>query len=190
MIVGDRAHFGIESGITQAYEGPGFPALGYFCIHVTGKRHGVFAPDATMLGCSFDAVEKRLTGRGSHVAPFAAEADGGLIADSVYRAIYASDQENLTFFGMSHEDFEGMVHDREIIWAPDGDEAFDDGAYVLQFDVGERVRLIAFKSGDDYHPIPDSLAECWMDSDDYYRILREWLDGFVAEWQGLPKAPR
>ena len=35
-----------------------------------------------------------------------------------------------------------------LVSAPDGDEAFDDGSYVLQFDVGDRVRLIAFKRPD------------------------------------------
>jgi hypothetical protein len=187
MIVGDPAHFAIESGITQAYARVSFLALGYFCIHVAGKRYGVFAPDASMLGCSFGEVEKRLVNRGSHLVPFASESDGELIAEAVYRARYAMDQEGAAFFGMSCEDFENTVLMRDIMWAPDGDEAFDDGSYVLQFDVGDRVRLIAFKSAEGYRVAPGSLADHWINADNYYDVLREWRDGFLAERQGLPK---
>jgi hypothetical protein len=42
-----------------------------------------------------------------------------------------------------------MIYSRHILWAPDGDAAFDDGSYILQFDVDERVRLIAFKGRQD-----------------------------------------
>ncbi len=38
-----------------------------------------------------------------------------------------------------------MVWDSKLMWAPDGDEAFDDGSYVLQIDSGSLVRLIGFK---------------------------------------------
>jgi hypothetical protein len=186
MIVGDAAHFAIESGITQAYSQLGFLALGYFCIHVAGKRYGVFAPDATMLGCSFGEVEKRLANRGGHMVPFASESDGGLIAKSVYRAIHASDQEELTFFGMSYEAFESTIHEHRIMWAPDGDEAFDDGSFVLQFDVGERARLIAFKSAEGHHVASDSLADHWIDSELYYEVLQKWRNDFIAERQRLP----
>lgn len=146
MIVGNTGQLAIESGITHAYDGPGFPALGYFCLHIGGQRCGVFDPEATMLGNSLDEVERRFLNRGSHVTPFASESDGRAIADSVYRAIYAWDQEDKQFFGIGHADFKAMIHGTRIMWAPDGDEAFDDGAYVLQFDVGDRVRLIAFKA--------------------------------------------
>ena len=187
MIVGDPTRFAIESGITRAYSRLSFLALGYFCIHVAGKRYGVLAPDATMLGCSFGEVEKRLAERGSHVVPFSSESDGGFIGESVYRALYAVDQEELTYFGMSCEPFTSMIYERNILWAPDGDEAFDDGSFVLQFDVGERVRLIAFESAEGYRIAPGSLADHWIDSDEYYEILRKWRDDFVAERQGLPK---
>jgi hypothetical protein len=58
MIVGDPSVFAIESEITRAYERLSFRALGYFVIYVCGRSYGVRAPDATMLACSFDAVEK------------------------------------------------------------------------------------------------------------------------------------
>ena len=71
-------------------------------------------------------------------------------------------------------------------WAPDGDEAFDDGSYVLQFDVDERVRLLAFKRPDAFVDA-GSVREVWLAADTYYGTLREWRDKFIAEWKTLPK---
>ena len=45
------------------------------------------------------------------------------------------------------------------MWAPDGDEPFDDASYVLQFDVKDRVRLIAFKSSEGYLHDPATLSD-------------------------------
>jgi len=74
------------------------------------------------------------------------------------------------------------------VWAPDGDKAFDDWSHVLQFDVGERVRLIAFKSSEQgYHHAPDTLADAWLEAEEFYRVLEEWRSAFVAEWKLAPK---
>jgi hypothetical protein len=123
MIVGDPSVFAIESEITRAYERLSFRALGYFVIYVCGRSYGVRAPDATMLACSFDAVEKRIANRGKHVAPFAAE-DAGKIADAFLRALYADKQEDKLFFGIPQPEFSGVLYSKYIVWAPDGDEAF------------------------------------------------------------------
>jgi hypothetical protein len=71
---------------------------------------------------------------------------------------------------------------------PDGDEAFDDRSYVLQFDVGDRVRLIAFRpmEGSCLHD-PATLRDVWLVANDFYRILQDWLDAFEAEWASMPK---
>jgi hypothetical protein len=73
------------------------------------------------------------------------------------------------------------------MWAPDGDEAFDDGSYVLQFDVEDRVRLIAFRSGEGYVHDPATLSDVWLPSDDFYGVLQEWLQSFDREWTALMK---
>jgi hypothetical protein len=74
-----------------------------------------------------------------------------------------------------------------LVWAPDGDEAFDDGSYVLQFDVENRVRLIGFKSDDTDRYDPATLKDIWLSSDDFYSVLSRWRDAFEAEWETAPK---
>jgi hypothetical protein len=76
---------------------------------------------------------------------------------------------------------------KHIQWAPDGDEAFDDGSYVLQFDVGGEVRLIAFKRGPDGRHDSSTLNDLWIASDEFYAVLRRWRDSFTEEWAALPK---
>ena len=89
---------------------------------------------------------------------------------------------------MPQEQVRNLFYARHLVWAPDGGGAFDDGSYVFQFDVGNRVRLIAFRSlRNVYHHDPLTLADVWMDSDEFYEVLRNWRDAFFAEWERLPK---
>jgi len=57
---------------------------------------------------------------------------------------------------------------------------------VLQFDVGDQVRLIAFKRPDSLVD-PASMRETWLSSDTFYSTLRQWRDTFMTEWESLPK---
>jgi hypothetical protein len=137
-----------------------------------------------MSACSFDEVGRRITGRGTHRAPFA-EATAFDIANAYIRAVYLDNNGNETYFGLSEAQFNKTLYSNSLVWAPDGDEAFDDGSYVLQFDVGDRVRLIAFKRPESLVD-PASVREVWLSSD-AFNALREWRDTFIAEWESLPK---
>ncbi len=188
MVVGDPSRFAIESGITVAYERLGFRALGFFVIHIGGRRYGVQAPEATLLACSLDQVKARIADRGIHTASFAGEPDAGRIADAYRDAVYAPEQENERYFGLAHDEFCGHFCSHQLVWAPDGDEAFDDGSFVLQFDVGDRVRLIGFRSiPQGYHHDPCTLSDVWLEADSFYGILGEWRNAFVAEWNRSQK---
>ena len=58
---------------------------------------------------------------------------------------------------------------------------------MLQFDVGDQVRLIAFKSVNDFLHDPLTIRDLWMEGDMYYSVLERWLEAFFAEWKALPK---
>jgi hypothetical protein len=180
MTVGNTSLFAIESEITRAFERPWWRGLGFFVIHIAGQSYGIKSPGQTMLACSFDQVGSRITGRGTHQAPFA-EAAAIDIANAYTSAVYLDSDRNQTYFGMSVTEFTKTLYSKSLAWAPDGDEAFDDGSYVLQFDVGDRVRLIAFKRAESLVD-PASVREVWLSSDTFYDVLREWKDAFLAEW--------
>ena len=78
------------------------------------------------------------------------------------------------------------MYSTHIVWAPDGDEAFDDGSVVLHFDIGEKTRVIAFRS---ISNVPDiaTLREAWLSIDEFYSILHDWRNAFIKEWTRLPK---
>jgi Immunity protein 42 len=181
MIIGNPFVFAIESSITRAYERLSLRALGSFVVHVGGLSYGVKREDATMLACSFDEVEKRLARRGKHTAPFAEELDGGKIADAFRKAIFTDDPSG-SYFGMLLAEFRELFYATRAdrMWAPDGDQAFDDGSFVLQFDVDDRVRLIAFKSGEAHLHDPTTLRDVWLSADTFYGVLRQWL----SWWSG------
>lgn len=186
VIIGDPSVIAIESKITQAYGRISFRALGLFVLHVGGHRYGVYEPDATMLACSFEAVERRITNRGSHSVAFADEADAAKIADAVHNAVYAEVPYECCF-GMPSGELVKSIHSNHIIWAPDGDEAFDDSSHVLQFDIQDRVRVIAFKYGDEGILIPTTLRDVWLAADAFYDILQQWHDAFASQWASAPK---
>lgn len=190
MLIGDPSKFAIESCISIAYEELGARALGFFVIHIGGHCYGVREPDATWMANSFDEVEQRIARRGTHTAPFSTEPDAGKIADAFRDAIYAPDQENERFFAIPQPGFSDFFscRNQDINWAPDGDEAFDDGSYVLQFDVEDRIRLIGFKIYEEgYHHNPATLSDVWLEADKFYGILQSWRDAFESERIAAPK---
>jgi Immunity protein 42 len=187
MIIGDPSVFAIESGIMQAYEQLGLRALGFFVIHIMGKSYGIKEPDAAHLANSFDEVSRRVTARGNHMPPFPVDAEAAAIALAYYRSVYAECEEQELFFGMTDSQFSHSMHQSGLVWAPDGEAAFDDGSYVLQFDHGSQVRLIAFRSKKDYSI--DSIRDLWLPASDFYGVLEEWRDRFEADWKAHPKEP-
>jgi hypothetical protein len=186
VIIGDPSVFAIESGITSAYERLSFRALGFFVIHVGDRRYGVYAPQSTMLACSFDEVERRIADRGGHTAPFSAEFDAGKIAHAFRNAMYSGEPDKI-FFGIPLPEFRELLFSNHLVWAPDGDQAFDDGSYVLQFDVKERVRLIAFKMSEDYLHDRNARSDVWLKADTFYDVLERWHNAFESEWAAAPK---
>jgi hypothetical protein len=186
LIVGNPSVFAIESSITRAYERLSLRALGLFVIHIGGSSYGQLSSNSTMLACSFDEVARRIASRGGHTVPFASEPDAGKVANAVRNALYA-EQQHERYFGVPRREFIDMIRLKRVVWAPDGDEAFDDSSYVLQFDVGNRVRLIAFKCGRGVSHDPDTIHDVWLETTDFYHTLQHWYDAFQAEWTSAPK---
>ncbi len=188
MIIGDPSTFAIESGITVAYDRLSFLALGFFVLHIGGRPYGVHKPDASMLASSFYDVKDRIAHRGRHTAPFATVTDAGKLAAAFRDAVYG-DEPAERYFGLARDDFSGCFQSdsNDCMWAPDGDEAFDDGSFVLQFDVDDRVRLIAFQSCEGSQYLASTLRDVWLEADTFYHILNAWNAAFEAEWHSMGK---
>jgi len=180
MLIGNPEIFAIESFVNKVYPSASFLALGYFSIHISSNVYGVRLPEASMLGCSFNSVQRRVEQRGSHLLPSVSNFEASVIAESVQNAIYSENPYDRVF-DMSREDFMESLYKREILWAPDGDEAFDDGSHVLQIDEGNEVRLIAFVNNENTESLWGSVSEIYLSQDDFYNILEEWVRVFQEE---------
>lgn len=187
MIVGDHRIFAIESGITEAVESLSQLALGYFVIHAGGRAFGVRQPEASMLGCSFNEVERRLQRRGTHAPPIPFDVPATEVATAYLDAFYRDDART-DYFGLSQDQFVDALQSSGAIWAPDGDEAFDDGSHILQFDVDARVRIIAFLNTEEPDEFRRTVIEEWMDADLFYAIVSGWKTLFSLERKGLLQA--
>lgn len=181
MIIGSPDRFAIESTITQAFEQPSQLALGYFILHVAGQAYGVRAEDATLLACSFDEVRDRVVRRGAHSAPGIQTLDATSIADRFIRSYLRGEIDGDETFG---EPQLQVLFQSHVKWAPDGDEAFDDGSYVFQFDIDDQTRLVAFRNEE--HGVED-VSEIWLPADEFYSILSRWLAAFEDEWRRRDK---
>lgn len=180
MIFGDPEFIALESEVLKYYPGTYPKALGFFVIYIGGQGYGRRKPDATMLGSASGGVERRLAQRGWHLCGFES-ASAEEIAVAVNRVLYYDEKQELSYWGLDESAFHANLHQKELLWAPDGEEGFDDGSHVIQLDVGSRVRVIGFKLADgDYDP--KSLRDLWMDADDFYKILADWLAAFRANW--------
>lgn len=184
MIIGRKENFAIEHEITEVYQRLGAKALGFFVIYVDGRCFGIRRPDATLLACSFDKVQKLVCARGHESASFLKDVDSFYISKTVFECYHGDLSEN-SYFGMSPDEFDNWVVKAKIIWAPDGDQAFDDGSFILRLEVEDRVRLIAFRATEKYVVDVDSLAEVTVGADVFYSILAEWLAAFETERSNL-----
>lgn len=207
MLIGDPNIFAIESLVSIAHEELSFRALGFFVIHLGGLVYGLREPDATYLACSLDEVGRRVKQRGRHTAPFSAEPDAGKIIDADFDASHAPNENGERYFDLTPAEFQAHMVPDGASWAPDGDEAFDDGSSVLHFDVADRVRLIGYRlkrcpedyphdpnlprhkweSFDRYQNDPPTVRDVWLKADEFYGILQRWHDAFLAEWAAAPK---
>lgn len=187
MIFGNPAELALESLLDRAVLRKSQLGLGYFVIHLGGVVFGVRSPDATLLGCSFDEVSKRLTLRGTHRAPFASMRDAGMLADAIATAMYGDDGDSPVLLGMPTSEVQRRLHKDDLIWAPDGDEAFDDGSCVVQFDMDACVRVVGFRRTEENRHDPATLRDVLLDADRYYHILQQWRDAFEAEWRAATK---
>ncbi len=189
----NNKNFTIESFISSAYSNKGIMAIGYFLIHIKGISYGIKEDDATALACSYGTVIDRLEMRGKHIAPKELITLPSMeLALIVERALYGNieDEKEIWKFSIPDDELTDLIYKNDLIWAPDGDEAFDDGSRVFQFDIdSETVRLIGYNTTDDYNYDidEDKLSDLIMSSDEYYAILEEWADNFYKEWENTEK---
>ena len=47
--------------------------------------------------------------------------------------------------------------------------------------------MVSYRSAEQVHGDISSLADIWMEADNYYDVLREWQRSFLLEWQEMPK---
>lgn len=188
-MVGDPRVLALESLLDVALPSRGQLGIGHFLIHVGGREFGLRSRDATLLACSFDEVTRRAQRRGSHSAPFARGAPASEIASAVRRALFLDAPEDERILGLTPKALTAAIHENHLLWAPDGDSAFDDGSYVLQFDEGNAARVIAFRASSQVPYDPASLREVILPSDSFYAALQRWAAEFAAEWLRTPKSP-
>jgi hypothetical protein len=182
MFVGDKSSFAIESEVSRIFAAPGQRGLGYFVLYVSGHCFGVRDAEATMLACSLDSVLKRFERRGRHRFPLADKQTAAQVVATFVAAELSKGSTNTADSGETLKAFLDDLYSAGIVWAPDGDAAFDDSSYVFQFDTELEVRIIAFKHREDIAGTLSSIAEVRIESEIFYGILEAWSEGFLSFW--------
>jgi hypothetical protein len=141
-----------------------------------------------MLACSFDEVRRRVSHRGGHTAPFSQSAQANQIAEAFEKAVYGSENDRHPALNVSLGELRELIATNKLLWAPDGDAAFDDGSRIIHFDLKDRVRLIGFQAANSRSAVsyaPESLKDLWLDADEFYGVLNKWANDFESEWSLL-----
>jgi len=190
MTIGDPKIFAIESEIFEAYENLGFFGLGFFVLHVNSHQYGVREENATMLGCALSEAQERLYDRGKHIAPFAYGNSAKNIIQGLREARYDPFPKRELIWGLSLDEINNIVGSSKCYWDTRCDEAFDDGSLILQFDIKEKVRLIANKTSNSLSKMPEEhefLQDLIIDSPMFYGILEEWIYRIKKQWNDMTK---
>jgi hypothetical protein len=181
--IGDDT-FGIVYEYEQFFEQKSFLALARFGYCVKSEVFG--CRTTSMMGCTLDAVERAIARRGEHLASCSAWRSAFMIAAMYRNHVYGDEtmqvEDISDYAACLHE-----IHTNDVVLAPDGDEAFDCGSYVLIFDVDAAVRVIAFQtegSGSAFF-LPANLQEVWVPADHFYGVLDEWRIDLRRRWQGF-----
>lgn len=164
--------FSIEHRIHTAFRERHCRALGYFTIRLRGITYGVSDLDATLMACSLDQVRLLIRTRGQRVVPEISSWTSTEFAAFFHR--HWSESPELPAPEASR--WNQIFHDRQSLWVPDGDAAFDDASFIFTFDQGDQVRLIGFKYTES--PEPDDLVDVTLSSDEYYGTLLNWVRAF------------
>lgn len=180
MIFGDVSLFAIESSIDAVFRRDSMMALGCFRLHVGGRAYGVAHPRATMLASSFDAALERVANRGGHVASFATAPSLDIVQTHL-RLVCGVELPLSEQHTIDPRSFLSEVKESGLVMAPDGDAAFDDGSHVLQFDLGRRVRLVAFRGERQVDAVVDSISDVEMDGKRFYPVLEQWTRWLQTE---------
>ena len=183
----NKNDFAIESFISSIDSRRGLMANGYFLIKIKGTSYGVKEYDASALSGLYDGVIRRLEMRGKHIPPAELIKLPSLeLAQIIYSSLFykISDEQNSWKYHIPRDTLAKMICKNNLIWAPDDNEAFDDGSNVFQFDIDEKtVRLIGFKDTNDYKVVESTLNDLTMNSNVFYSTLKEWADNFYNKWQ-------
>jgi hypothetical protein len=163
--------------VTEVFSDVQNNLLGYFVVYIQGQRYGVYEPDATLLGNSIGTVRQRVANMGSHTLGISIDFPEKQLIDwyiKCYGDLLSPCRDILGDDGLKLWD---EFNRNKILWAPDGDEAFDDGSHVFHFDFGRIVRLIGCTYVN-YLPIENSIRSICLPSSDFYEILDRWQASF------------
>ena len=131
---GSRSTFAIDCEIASLH--PPRQALGKFVVYLAGRRFGVDEREATMLGNSIESIEARIANRGFHRGHYLERMAAADVANSYLGEFRES--------GTAGRIAKWPAEASSVIWAPDGDAAFDDSSHILQMDIGGAVRILGF----------------------------------------------
>jgi hypothetical protein len=124
---------------------------------------------------------ERIKRRGQHIASFADSESAQGLTYAFRRVLYVGCDTNEKTFGLIPETFTKLVYNNNLLWAPDGSEAFDDSSYIIHFDIKDEVRLIGFRSIIDKYYDEKTLVDVRMDADRFYKIIEHWQFDFEKE---------
>ncbi|NIJ64636.1 hypothetical protein FHR20_001567 [Sphingomonas leidyi] len=157
--------------------------IGYFLIHVGGKQYGVKKPRACVMGNSYNEIVSRISQEGEHRLSFSSKIDSKELSIYIANSIYNRGFEGGVIPAQWSKEIDDSLYANALMWAPDGDSAFDDGSHIVQVDDEQRVRITAFVNAETQGEFENSISDVILGQETFYETLGAWAREFDGQWK-------
>ncbi|MBB4100454.1 hypothetical protein GGR46_004026 [Sphingomonas kyeonggiensis] len=183
ILVGNPEMLAIESCVDEFVAQKSQMGIGYFLIHVGGRQYGVKKPRACVMGNSYNEIVSRISQDGKHILNSSSKIDSKELSIYILNSIYNRGFEGGVIPSQWSKEIDDNLYANALIWAPDGDSAFDDGSHVVQVDDGQFARITAFINAETQDEFENSISDVILRRETFYETLGAWAREFDGQWK-------
>lgn len=173
-MTGDVRTFAIDTALHPECLRTHQEAFGRHQLWVGGQVYGRHDEDASCLAATFDNTVRIFQERGSFELPGPISPIEAL--ELAHKVIFLGDE----LLPMHLRPFiNSCGYWSRRLLAPDGEEAFDDGAFVMPIEHrGDVIIAAAFSNA---HGLIGPISEARMIADDFYQVLGGWINWYRTQ---------
>ncbi|MCA9290144.1 MAG: hypothetical protein KDA25_03385 [Phycisphaerales bacterium] len=167
-LFGDQQRFAVEVRYGSDSARDIGSAFGRFRLWIRGQSFGCPGDSSSCFAPSGESLRQRWRQRGQHHADWVDRERPLAALREVHELVYLLTDDDLAERGLQPNRVAEAVN---LMMAPDGSEAFDDGSLVIQWDTDDQVIVAGTIVTDE--GVDDSIALIALANNEFYGIIQE-----------------